>query len=107
MTAAGFQSQQRAGIVVTAGQPAGVSMQLQLAASTQTVEVSAASASVQTENADVSTNFDTQLVQDLPNPGAGITYYPQRAPAVVMNTQSGYGNFVVVGMPAISNLFHD
>jgi len=41
----------------------------------------------------------------MPNPGSDITYIAQTAPGVVMNTQSGYGNFVAEGMPAISNLF--
>src|SRR5215469_8801830 len=103
--AAGFQSQQKARIVVTAGQPAAADIQLQLAAATQTVEVSENTAVVQTENADVSTNFNTEQVLNLPNPGSDITYVAQTAPGVVMNTQSGYGNFAAVGMPTISNLF--
>jgi len=45
------------------------------------------------------------MVQDMPNPGGDLTYIAQTAPGVVMNTQSGYGNFAAVGMPTISNLF--
>lgn len=103
--ATGFQTQRRTGIVVTAGQPAVADMRLQLATASQTVEVSASSDVVQTGNADVSTTYNTEMVQNLPNPGGDITYIAQTTPGVVMNTQAGYGNFVADGMPATSNLF--
>lgn len=80
-------------------------IQLQVAGATQTVNVTEAGTSMQTENADVSTAFNAQMVQDIPNPGGDITYIAQTAPGVVMNTQSGYGNFSAVGMPTTSNLF--
>jgi hypothetical protein len=72
--ASGFQAQQRTGIVVAAGQPVAADVQLQVAASTQTVEVSEATEVLQTQNADVSTTYNTQMVQSLPNPGGDITY---------------------------------
>ncbi len=103
--ATGFQSAQRTGIVVTAGQPTTADLKLALAASTQTVEVSESADVLQTANADVATNYNTQMLSNLPNPGGDITYFAQTAPGVVMNTQSGYGNFVADGMPATSNLF--
>ena len=105
VTATGFQTEQRAGILVRAGQPTAVDVQLQVAGSTQTVNVTEAPTYLQTENADVATTFNTNMVQNLPNPGGDITYFAQTAPGVVMNTQSGYGNFVADGMPATSNLF--
>ncbi len=101
----GFQPQQLTGVVVTAGQPTVADAKLQLAGATQTVEVSAASEVIQTGNADVNTTYNTQMIQNLPNPGGDITYIAQTAPGVVMNTQAGYGNFVADGMPATSNLF--
>ena len=103
--AAGFQTRQVNGIVVTAGQPTAADVKLQLAGTTQTVEVSVASDVLQTQNADVSTTYNTDMLRESPNPGGDITYTAQTAPGVVMNTQSGYGNFVADGMPAISNLF--
>jgi Carboxypeptidase regulatory-like domain len=103
--ASGFAQQQRAGILVVAGQPTAADLQLQVATATQTVEVSTATEAVQTENADVTTNYNTQMVANLPTPGGDITYWAQTAPGVVMNTQMGYGNFVAQGMPATSNLF--
>ena len=60
---------------------------------------------IQSENADVSTNFGQSAVQNLPNPGGDITYIVQTTPGAVMNTQAGYGNFVVDGLPATMNLF--
>jgi len=103
--AVGFQAQQRAGIVVVAGQPTAADMKLQLAVTTETVEVSAAGERLQTENADTTTTFNTEMLQNSPNPGGDLTYFAQTAPGVVMNTQAGYGNFVANGMPATSNLF--
>ncbi len=105
ISATGFQNQQRSGIVVTAGQPATVSVQLNVAGATQTVEVVAGESAVQTQNADVTTNYNSQMVENLPNPGGDISYFAQTAPGVVMNTDGGNGNFSANGMPGTSNLF--
>ena len=104
--APGFQRQERARMVVTAGQPSAADFQLQVATATESLEVSAAASVLQTENADVATTYSTEMVQNLPNPGNDLTYIAQTAPGVVMNTQAGYGNFVADGMPGISNLFN-
>ena len=101
----GFQTQARAGVIVNAGQPTAADVQLQVASASQTVDVTDSGISLQTENADVATTFNTQMVENMPNPGGDITYIAQTAPGVVMNTQAGYGNFVADGMPATSNLF--
>lgn len=103
--ATGFQPQQVNNIVVTAGQPTTADIKLQVAAANQTVEVSEAAGVLQTANADVTTTYNPEMLQNLPNPGGDITYFAQTAPGVVMNTQAGYGNFVADGMPATSNLF--
>lgn len=105
VNASGFQAAERTGVVVTAGQPTTVNVQLQVATATQSVNVIEAGPAIRTENADVSTTFNTAMVQNLPNPGGDITYIVQTAPGVVMNTQAGYGNFVANGMPGTSNLF--
>jgi len=104
-TANGFQTQQRAGVIVSAGQPTTVSIQLMVAGATQTVDVVESGSSVQTQNADVGTNYNTQMISNLPNPGMDLTYYAQTAPGVVMNTSGGNGNFSANGMPGTSNLF--
>src|SRR5580698_9602185 len=105
VTAKGFQTKKVSGVGVNASQPATADVKLALAQSSQTVEVLEASQVVQTENADVATNYNAQMLQNLPNPGGDITYFAQTTPGVVMNTQAGYGNFVADGMPATSNLF--
>jgi hypothetical protein len=57
--ATGFQNQTRSGIVVTAGQPTTVSMQLAVACASESVTVEAAGPLVQSQNADVATNYTT------------------------------------------------
>lgn len=104
-SATGFQTAQRNGIAVSAGQPTAANIQLQVASASQAITVTEAPPVLQTENADVSTNYNAETILNLPNPGGDITYIAQTAPGVVMNTQAGYGNFVANGMPATSNLF--
>jgi hypothetical protein len=105
VNANGFQAQQHAGIVVSAGQPTPVNVQLAVAGATQTVDVVEAASSLQTENADVATTINTEMLANLPNPGGDLTYFAQTAPGVVMNVQGGNGNFSANGMPGTSNLF--
>jgi hypothetical protein len=105
VSAQGFQTQQRPAVIVTSGQPTPVNLQLTLAGASQTVDVVEGTTTLQTENADVSTSFTQEMIENLPNPGGDITYFAQTAPGVVMNTQAGYGNFSADGMPGTSNLF--
>jgi hypothetical protein len=105
VTASGFQPQERPGVIVLAGQPTAVNVQLAVAGASQTVDVVESASALQTENADVSSGVNTEMIENLPNPGMDLTYYAQTTPGVVMNTQSGYGNFSALGMPGISNLF--
>lgn len=90
---------------VVPGQVAEADFKLTLGASSTNVEVSASEPLLNTENADLSTSFTMQQVQDLPNPGNDLTFVAQTAPGVVMNTQGGYGNFATFGLPATSNTF--
>jgi Carboxypeptidase regulatory-like domain/TonB-dependent Receptor Plug Domain len=105
VTASGFQSQEHPNVLVSAGQPTAVNVQLTVAGASQTVDVVEASAALQTENADVTTGFSQNMIENLPNPGGDLTNIAQTAPGVVMNTQAGYGNFSADGMPGTSNLF--
>jgi hypothetical protein len=105
VSASGFQTQERPGLAISAGQPTAVNVQLAIANASQTVNVVEAASALQTENADVGTTFNRETIQALPNPGGDITYIAQTAPGVVMNTQAGFGNFVADGMPGTSNLF--
>lgn len=101
----GFQNSELTGVIVTAGQPTTADIQMTVASSSTTVNVTEAASVVQSENADVATTFSSEQVLNIPNPGGDLTYVAQTAPGVVMNTQSGYGNFSAFGMPGTSNLF--
>ena len=90
---------------VAAGGTASANLKLTVGTNKQTIEVTSAAPLLQTENADVSTSFSMEQTQNLPNPGNDITFYAQTVPGAVMNTQGGYGNFEVFGLPATSNNF--
>jgi hypothetical protein len=104
ITANGFISW-REPIVVTVGQSSTANAQLKIGSPETTVEVSSQTAPIQTENGDISTNYNETDIQFVPNPGQDITYIAQTAPGAVMNTQNGGGNFSVFGLPGYSNVF--
>ncbi|MGH9475481.1 MAG: carboxypeptidase regulatory-like domain-containing protein [Terriglobales bacterium] len=103
-TATGF-TPKKVQVSVNVGQVEAANLQLQVGAATQTVTVTGEAAPVQTNNANISTNFSAAQVALLPNGGGDLTAMVQTAPGAVMNTQGGYGNFETFGMPATSNLF--
>ncbi|MBV9083593.1 MAG: TonB-dependent receptor [Acidobacteriaceae bacterium] len=105
VAAPGFQTAERTGVVVVAGQPVSADIQLAVASASMTVEVTEQATVLQAENADTATVFNSQQVLNMPNPGSDMTFIAQTAPGVTMNTQSGYGNFSSQGMPGTSNLF--
>lgn len=93
-------------VSVNLGQVTNASTALSVGSSQTTVEVTGEAPLLQTDNANLTTTFDTRVVQQLPNPGGDITYYAQTAPGIAMNTSGGgYGNFSAFGLPATSNLF--
>jgi hypothetical protein len=105
VTAPGFETS-AATATVAIGQINTQDVQLAVGSSATTVEVTGTEVPLlHTENADISTTFDMQQVQTLPNPGNDLTFVAQTAPGVVMNTQGGYGNFSAFGLPATSNTF--
>ena len=90
---------------VNVGQSTIANVKVAVGASTQTVEVTGAPPLVQTDNANLSTNFSQNIIDNQPNGGNDLTYVAQTAPGVTMNTGQGYGNFSAYGLPATSNLF--
>jgi len=104
VNASGFQNAER-NVIVAVGQSTSMNMKLEVGTSSQTVEVTAEAGVVQTENGDVSTTFTPEQVQLVPNPGNDLSYIVQTAPGAVMNTQAGFGNSSMFGLPATSNLF--
>lgn len=104
VTMAGFQSITLT-IAVTPGQIAQADVKLPVGSSTTSVEVAATEPLLHTEDADLTTSFTQEQVQNLPNPGNDLTFIAQTSPGAIMNTQSGYGNFSAFGLPATSNTF--
>ncbi|MGI8770549.1 MAG: carboxypeptidase regulatory-like domain-containing protein [Acidobacteriaceae bacterium] len=104
VTASGF-STASTNIPVSAGQVASASLKLAVGSNTQEVIVTESAPLLHTEDASISTTFDLQAVQNLPNPGNDLTFIAQTAPGSIMNTQGGYGNFSSFGLPATSNTF--
>jgi hypothetical protein len=104
VSAAGFKETQ-ATVTVVIGQVTTQTMQLSLGAASETVEVSATNQLLQTDSADLSTQFDLQQLQNVPNPGGDVTFVAQTAPGAVMDTGGEYGNFSVNGLPGTSNNF--
>jgi hypothetical protein len=104
-TSAGF-STATAETMVGAGEVTPVNIKLAVGQQATTVEVTAGSGEIlHTDDAQMSTNFNLEQIQSLPNPGNDLTFVAQTTPGAVMNTQGGYGNFSVNGLPGTSNTF--
>jgi hypothetical protein len=97
--------QPRGGRGACSGTLTTVDFRLAVAEQTQTVEITENAATVQTENGDIATTIISEQLANLPNPGNDLSFVAQLAPGAVMNTQGGYGNFEVFGLPATSNVF--
>jgi hypothetical protein len=90
---------------VVLGQTTTANIKLEVGSTSETLEVSGEAPLLQTEDANISTTFNTEQILALPTPGGDITTYAQTAPGVLMNTGGSYGNFSAFGLPATSNLF--
>lgn len=102
--APGFQTSSATTTVQTGGIST-TNLALSVGQSATTVQVTAEAPLLHTEDAQISTSFSLQQIQNLPNPGNDLTFVAQTAPGAVMNTQGGYGNFSVNGLPGTSNTF--
>ncbi len=99
-------SAKASGIDVSVGQSTMVNLTARPGATEITVEISAAQPLLQTENANTSTTFSMQQVQELPLAGGDLTSLALTAPGAVMSTGGGLSsNFFIYGMPGTSNLF--
>jgi len=92
-------------VTVPAGSVANGDLKLLVGKSTTTVDVTTSQPLLHTEDAQISTSYTMEQVQTLPNPGNDLTFVAQTSPGAVMNTEMGYGNFSVFGLPATSNTF--
>ena len=83
-SAAGFQKSQQGGIIVTPGEPIGVSLALKVGNASETVEVTAAAPLLQTESPALAQNLTSAQVSELPLGGQRVfTYLARLTPAVV------------------------
>ncbi len=111
--AQGFEPQQADNVVSGLGQKQTVNLTLRVAHSSQTVEVSAEAAIINTSNPNTSTTLNAPALENLPNPGGDMTYPLQFAAGALINTAgsgndfvggtNGYGNVEFNGLPALSN----
>jgi len=108
INATGFQASEKK-VVVALGGSASLNFQLALGSSSTTVEVTTAAQAVETEDANLTANFNSKQVELLPNPGNDLSAVAFTSPGAVVNTAGGAmfggGNFEVNGLPATSNLF--
>lgn len=107
-SASGFQAVEKT-VDVGLGASVTANLQLGLGASHETVEVSGSVTSVETEDANINTNFSAKQVELLPNSGNDLSAVAFTTPGAVVNTSGGAtfggGNFEIYGLPATSNLF--
>ena len=101
-----FRTSQLNKVTVASGQPTAADIKLQVATQTQDGSGDGSRHPRSSRRTpDVATNFSPSMVENLPNPGGDITYIVQTTPGAVMNTQAGYGNFVIDGLPSPMNNF--
>jgi hypothetical protein len=86
MAAAGFKNETRANVVLTAGQVAEADFTLRPGAATETVQVTAEGALLDTGSANIATTLSTQEVTDLPNEGRNPYVQEALAPGMIPST---------------------
>lgn len=90
----GFETIVRTSVTLSAAQSARSDFTLAVGAATQTVEVTAASATVNTTDATVSTVVNRQFVQNLPLNGRSFQSLLLLAPGLNLNVGAGPSNFI-------------
>ncbi|HTS30689.1 MAG TPA: carboxypeptidase-like regulatory domain-containing protein, partial [Bryobacteraceae bacterium] len=90
---------------VLVGQAAEMNLTLSVTASQQVIEVQAEAATLQTENANIETNFTKAQVDALPMPGGDLTTLAMTAPGIRVNVTGGSSNMNANGIPGASILY--
>ncbi len=95
------------GAFVAVGSVTRADVKLAVGSQAQTVEVTAETPLIQSDNGNTQTSFNTAQIDASAAPGGDITAIAQLAPGIQTNTSSGggYGNFSSNGVPATANLF--
>lgn len=102
--ASGFAANTRE-VVVSLGRQTNAEIQLSVQGAKQTMEVTTESPVLETESVNLTQNFSTKQLENLPSPGQDLTNYALMTPGIALSTGAGYGNFTANGMPGTSNLY--
>ena len=86
VTAPSFKSETRANVILTAGQAVEADFTLRPGAATETVQVTAENALLDTGSANIATTLSTQEVTDLPNEGRNPYVQEALAPGMIPGT---------------------
>jgi hypothetical protein len=96
-------------LTVALGASVTANLELSISSQSETVEVTEQVTGIQTEDANIETNFNAEQLSVLPNPGNDLSAVALTAPGVVMNTTGGSvfggGNYEFFGLPSNSNVF--
>jgi hypothetical protein len=87
------------------GEVAKVDILAKVQSTSQTVEVTDSANLVNTDNANLTTEFSTKQINELPMPGGDLTTVAFTVPGIAVSTGGGYGNFSSHGLPGTSNLY--
>ena len=99
-------SAKASGVVVSVGNVTEVNLIALPGSTITTVEVSSEQELLQTDNANVTTTFGRQQIEDLPIAGGDLTSIPLTVPGATLSTGGGLSsNFFINGLPGTSNLF--
>jgi hypothetical protein len=100
----GFKTTKRS-VLVALGQNTNVPIPLEVGGAVETVEILAGTPLLSTENANLATTIDRNMIENIPSPGQDITNYAMTTPGVTLSTGAGYGNLTANGLPGTSNLY--
>jgi hypothetical protein len=87
------------------GQEQALNVTMNPQGTTTVVEVTTQGSIVQTENANLESNYNSRQVQDLPMPGGDLTTLAMTAPGVRVNVTGGSSNLNANGIPGASVLY--
>jgi hypothetical protein len=104
VSAAGFDTVNQ-DVVVQAGQITTSNISLAVAKAHQVVEVTGTAPLLQIGSGSIATTLTERQVTNIPDPGNDLSYFGEISPGAQVNTQSGYGNFEVFGLPGNANNF--
>ena len=89
-TAAGFRTETRSGLVLTAGQSQNVDFQLATGTATETIDVTAENLLLDNGSANIATTLSTKEVTDLPNIGRNPFVMATLGVGIINNGSGGY-----------------